>query len=160
VYDHAVVGWSDETLELDESFAYAGKFRVPSGKAVTRHAETDETLAVLSFSPDYADEDGVRVRYFAVRQDRQGEGIGSLLLEYVADRLLDRYDRVRVSVNNPYSYEAASKAGFGWTGDTAGLAELVMKRPTEETLYEEGLRRLAERDLSEGEHDFVRRKLG
>lgn len=160
MYEHEVVGWSDETLELDGSFAYAGKFRVPSGKAVTRDTETGEKVAALSFSPDYADEDAVRVRYFAVRRNRQGEGIGSALLEHAADRLLERYDAVRVSVNNPYSYEAATKAGFGWTGDTAGLAELVMQRPCDTRRYEEGLRRLAERDLSDGERDFVRRKLG
>jgi len=106
------VGWSDATLELDETFAYAGKFRVPNGKAVSRDEE-NETVAALSFSPDRADDDAARVRYFAVREDRRGEGIGSELLAYVADRLLDRgYATVRVSVNNPYAYVAATKAGF------------------------------------------------
>lgn len=157
--EHEVIGWSDTSLELDDSFAYAGKFRVPSGKVVTRDND-GETVAALSFSPDRADEEGVRVRYFAVRKERQGEGIGSALLGYAADCLLDRYETVRVSVNNPYSYEAAVKAGFGWTGDTSGLAELVMRRPAPDTGgYADGMRLLAERDLSEEEAEFVRSKL-
>lgn len=162
--EYEVVDWSAATLELDESFAYAGKFRVPSGKAVAR--DGDEIIAALSFSPDRADDSAVRIRYFAVRTDRRGEGIGSTLLEHVTDRLLDErgYATVRISVNNPYAFEAAHKAGFGWTGDTAGLAELVMERPSpdavdREEMYFEALRRFAERDLTDEEDEFVRRKL-
>jgi GNAT superfamily N-acetyltransferase len=162
--EYEVVDWSAATLELDESFAYAGKFRVPSGKAVAR--DGDEIIAALSFSPDRADDSAVRIRYFAVRTDRRGEGIGSTLLEHVTDRLLDErgYATVRISVNNPYAFEAAHKAGFGWTGDTAGLAELVMERPLSdavdrEEMYFEALRRFAGRDLTDEEDEFVRRKL-
>jgi len=162
---HEVVAWSDATLELDDSFAYAGKFRVPSGKAVSRDA-SGGIVAALSFSPDHADDSRARVRYFAVRDDRRGEGIGSSLLSHTADRLLtDRgYDAVRVSVNNPYAYVAAHKAGFGWTGETAGLESLVLERPPDESAdtdkrRDEGLRRFTDRDLSEPEHDFLRRKL-
>ena len=162
--EYEVVDWSAATLELDESFAYAGKFRVPSGKAVAR--DGDEIIAALSFSPDRADDSAVRIRYFAVRTDRRGEGIGSTLLEHVTDRLLDErgYATVRISVNNPYAFEAAHKAGFGWTGDTAGLAELVMERPSpdavdREEMYFEALRRFAGRDLTDEEDEFVRRKL-
>ena len=164
--EHEVVGWSDATLELDDTdFAYAGKFRLPSGKAVTRDTDTGDTVAVLSFSPDRADPDGVRVRYFTARDDLRGEGIGSSLLGFASDRLLERYGTVRISVNNPYAYEAAHKAGFVWTGDTAGLAELVLRKPAEDTdtgtdeRYVEGLRRFADRDLTDGEEAFVRRKL-
>lgn len=157
--EHEVIGWSDTRLELDNSFAYAGKFRVPSGKVVTRDTN-GEAVAALSFSPDRADDDGVRVRYFAVHEERQGEGIGSALLAHSADCLLDRYETVRVSVNNPYSYEAAYKAGFGWTGETSGLAELVMRRPSPDTeRYADGMGLLAERELSEKEAEYVRRKL-
>lgn len=156
--EYEIVGWSEVSLELDDSFAYSGKFGVASGKSVAR--ESDEIVAALSFSPDKADKHAVRVRYFAVREDRRGEGIGSSLLDYTAERLLSRYDAVRVSVNNPYSYEAAYKAGFGWTGETAGLAELVAERPSpEEDRYEDGLRLFAERDLSEPEEEFVRQKI-
>ena len=157
---HEIIGWSDATLELNaDEFAYAGKFRVPSGKAVTR--DRDEVVAALSFSNDRADSDAVRVRYISVRKDRRGEGIGSSLLDFAADRLLERYDHVRISVNNPYSYTAARKAGFVWTGDETGLAELVMERPREEDdkRHEQALRILADRDLSDEEDEFVRRKL-
>jgi GNAT superfamily N-acetyltransferase len=161
--EHEFVGWSDATLELGDGFAYAGKFRVPSGKAVTR--DGDEVVAALSFSPDRADDDGVRVRYFAVRSDRRGEGLGSSLLRFASDLLLDRYATVRISVNNPYAYEAAHKAGFVWTGETSGIAELVMRKPSREDAdtvgrYAEGLRRFLGRDLTEEERGFVRRKLG
>jgi GNAT superfamily N-acetyltransferase len=163
--EHEVVGYSDTTLELGDSFAYAGKFRVPSGKAVARD-EDDGTVAALSFSPDRADEDAVRVRYFAVRDGLRGEGIGSSLLGFAAERLLERgYEAVRVSVNNPYAYEAATKAGFVWTGETSGLAELVTQRPPPDGVsdtderYAEGMRLFAERDLTEPEDAFVRRKL-
>ncbi|MDZ7688002.1 MAG: GNAT family N-acetyltransferase [Halobacteriales archaeon] len=159
-FENEIVGWSDATLELDEDdFAYAGKFRVPSGKAVTR--DGDETVAVLSFSHDRADPDAVRVRYISVREDRRGEGVGSALLKYAADRLLERHGAVRISVNNPFSYESARKAGFGWTGEESGLAELVMKRPseTDPEMHEEALRIFADRDLSEEEETYVRRKL-
>jgi GNAT superfamily N-acetyltransferase len=158
-HEHELLG-SEATLELDEDrFAYAGKFRVSGGKAVTR--ERDEIVAALSFSHDRADSEAVRVRYFAVRVDRRGKGIGSELLDYVAERLLERYDRVRISVNNPFSYVAARKAGFGWTGDETGIAEILMERPCETDVerHEEALRIFAERDLSAEEEAYVRRKL-
>lgn len=164
-HEHEFVGWSDTALELDEDeFAYAGKFRVPSGKAVTRAKgegeDEDGIVAALSFSPDRADSDAVRVRYIAVREDLHGEGIGSSLLDFAANRLLERYEAVRISVNNPYSYAAARKAGFGWTGDETGLAELVMERPCEDDERHEGaLRLFAERDLSDEEEEYVKKKL-
>jgi len=158
-HEHEIVGWSDAALELDENeFAYAGKFRVPGGKAVTR--DEVDVVAALSFSQDRADDEAVRVRYITVRSDLRGEGIGSKLLEYAADRLLERYEAVRISVNNPFSYGAARKAGFGWTGEETGIAELVMESLCEEDdRHEEALRVFAERDLSDDEKEFVRRKL-
>lgn len=156
---------TEATLELDaDRFAYAGKFRVPGGKAVTRDEEASEDgiVAALSFSPDRAEDDAVRVRYITVREDLRGEGIGSALLEYAADSLLESHESVRISVNNPFSYAAACKAGFGWTGKESGMAELVMERPRppdDAERHEEALRLLAERDLSDEEEEFVRRKL-
>ena len=162
-YEHEVVGWSDAALELGvEEFVYAGKFRVSSGKAVTR-SEDDSIVAALSFSPDRADDEAVRVRYITVRSDLRGEGVGSELLEHVADRLLERYGDVRISVNNPFSYGAARKAGFGWTGEKTGLAELVMEKPRpcdrDSERHEQALCLLAERDLSDVEEEYVKRKL-
>jgi GNAT superfamily N-acetyltransferase len=163
-HEHEIVGRSDVTLELDEDeFAYAGKFRVTSGKAVTR--SEDGIVAALSFSPDHADDDAVRVRYITVRSGLRGEGIGSELLGYAADRLLERYGAVRISVNNPFSYGAARKAGFGWTGEKTGLAELVMEKPRpldgDEAAerHEGALGLLGERDLSDDEEEYLREKL-
>jgi GNAT superfamily N-acetyltransferase len=164
-YEHELLD-SDATLELDaDEFAYAGKFRVSSRKAVTRdEEESEDIVAALSFSYDRADDEAVRVRYITVREDRRREGIGSALLDFAAERLLKRYDRVRISVNNPYSYAAARKAGFGWTGEETGLAELVMERPRaceddEDARHVEALRAFEERDHSDEEDEFVRRKL-
>ena len=166
-YEHELLD-TEATLDLDaDRFAYAGKFRVPGGKAVTHEEETSEdgTVAALSFSPDRAEDEAVRVRYITVRDDLRGEGVGSSLLEYAADRLLESYEAVRISVNNPYSYVAARKADFGWTGEETGLAELVMERPCPCDADEEGPRHLEalfafeERDLSDEEVEFVRRKL-
>jgi GNAT superfamily N-acetyltransferase len=164
-HEHEIVGRSDVTLELDENeFAYAGKFRVPGGKAVTR-SEDGSIVAALSFSPDRAEDEAVRVRYITVRSDLRGEGVGSDLLEHAADCLLGRYEAVRISVNNPFSYGAARKAGFVWTGEETGLAELVMEktRPLDgdeaAERHEGALRLLRERDLSDDEEEYLREKL-
>jgi GNAT superfamily N-acetyltransferase len=165
VTKHELLG-TKATLELDaDEFAYAGKFRVPSRKAVTRSDDGESIVAAISFSRDRADEDAVRVRYVTVREDRRGEGVGSSLLDFTAERLLEENGAVRISVNNPFSYAAARKAGFGWTGEETGLAELVMERPRPSDggeasgRHEQALRTFAERDLSEEEETYVRRKL-
>lgn len=163
MYEHELVGWYGDAppLGLDhEEFAYAGKFDGNEGKFVTR--DNGAVVAALSFSPDHAHENGVRVRYFAVRKGRRGKGIGTSLLRHASDRLLEErgYERVRISVNNPFAYESAQAAGFGWTGETSGIAELVMERPApDDDRYEEGLRVFAERDLSEEKESFVRERL-
>ena len=163
VTKHELLG-TEAVLELDEDeFAYAGKFRVPSRKAVTRSDDGESIVAALSFSRDRADDEAVRVRYVTVREDRRGEGVGTSLLDFAAERLLEEHGAVRISVNNPFSYTAARKAGFGWTGEVVGLAELVMERPCSEDeddgRHGDALRLFAERDLSEEEDEFVRRKL-
>mgnify|MGYP000002189750 FL=1 len=87
-------------------------------------------LGAVSFSADRTDPDVLRVRYVTVRADRQGEGLGPRLLRFLLGRADARgYDRVRIGVNNAFSYEAAYKAGFGWTGEETGLADLVCEWP-------------------------------
>jgi GNAT superfamily N-acetyltransferase len=165
--EFALLGWPSDgpTLRLDyRRFAYAGKFVVGStGKAVVREegergvtpeTEYDEgVLAAASFSPDRTDDDRLCVRYVTVRDDRRGEGLGARLLAFVATHAADRYDRVRIAVNNPAAYVAAHRAGFAFTGRETGLAELVCERPADRPAsrdadaYRDGLARYRDRDL-------------
>ena len=149
------------TFELDhERFAYAGKFVVGgTGKAVARTGET--VLGAAAFDRDRTDDAVVRIRYVTVRRDRQGEGIGAQLLAVLVDHLLGEradVDAVKIAVNNAFAYQAAYKAGFGYTGEHTGLAELVLVSPREraEAIYVEGLEALRDRD---GVSDRERRYL-
>ncbi|GAD51576.1 hypothetical protein MBEHAL_0336 [Halarchaeum acidiphilum MH1-52-1] len=161
-------------LRLDwRRFSYAGKFVTgDAGKAVAvadgvldregwppdaREAEADGIIGAVSFSPHRRDPDTAVLRYVTVREDRRGEGIGARLCAFAAERLLDDADRVRIDVNNPYAYEALHKAGFGYTVETAGLAELVLERPCDARAenYAAGLDVYRERDLSDDERSFL-----
>jgi GNAT superfamily N-acetyltransferase len=171
----AWLGWADAepTLRLDyREFAYAGKFVMSStGKAVVHVAEgradadasdPSAVLAAAAFSADRSDPETLKIRYLTVREDRRGEGLGARLAAFVATRAADRFGRVAIGVNNPFSYEALYKAGFAWTGETSGLAELVLARPAGEPAsrdpdrYREGLRQFRERDdLATAERAFI-----
>lgn len=162
--EFVVLGWPPDgpTLRLDyRRFAYAGKFVVgATGKAVVRDGTesegeyADHIRAAASFSPDRTDSDCLVVRYVTVRDDRQHDGLGSRLLAFVAAQAADHgYDRVRIAVNNPAAYVAASRAGFAFTGRETGLAELVCERPADAPAtrdldtYRDGLARYRDRDL-------------
>lgn len=155
-----LVGWpADEPrLSLDhEQFAYAGKFVMTrTGKAV---AEADGTcLGATAFSRDRTDESAWWIRIVTVRRDRRGEGIGPRLLAFTAEQLRRRAALVRIAVNNPFAFEAAYKAGFGFTGEETGLAELVLEFPhdREPEGYRAGLERFRGRDgLSGDERAFL-----
>jgi GNAT superfamily N-acetyltransferase len=158
-----LLGWpeNDPRLELDhERFSYAGKFVMTStGKAVGR--EAGEVVAAAAFNEDRTDPDALWIRYITVRADRRGEGLGPELAAFVRDRARERgYDRVRIAVNNPYAYEALHRAGFGYTGDTTGIAELVLQWPADRApaRYRAGLDEFVDRELSDDEHAFVRRR--
>jgi GNAT superfamily N-acetyltransferase len=162
------LGWPPDapTLRLDyRRMPYAGKFVLGStGKAVARDPAAasqgefdDDVLAAASFSPDRTDADVLCVRYVAVHEDRQGEGIAPRLLAFVAARAATRgYGRIRIAVNNPAAYRAAYRAGFAFTGRETGLAELVCERPAERPAsrspdrYRGGLTRYRNRDVGEG----------
>ncbi len=158
-----VLGWAgdDVTVDLDHrKFAYAGKFVMThTGKAVAR--ENDRIVAAAAFDADRTNEAVCRIRYITVRADRRGEGVGSTLLRYVGDRVLDRnYESVRIAVNNPYAYWAAYRAGFGYTEESTGVAELVLARPPpDSTAFQIGMKNFVERELSDAEEAFVTKKI-
>ncbi|GGL21338.1 N-acetyltransferase [Halarchaeum grantii] len=161
-------------IRLDwRRFRYAGKFVTrDAGKAVAvedgvleradwppdaRDAEAEGVLGAVSFSPSRDDADTAVLRYVTVRDDRRGDGIGARLCAFAADRLLGMHDRVRIDVNNPYAYEAAYKAGFGYTGERVGRHELVLERPcaARAANYAAGLDAYRERDLTPDEVAFL-----
>jgi GNAT superfamily N-acetyltransferase len=133
-----------------------------------------DVVAAVAFSADRTDADTLWLRYVTVRQDRRGEGFGPHLLWFVTDRAHDRgYDRVRIAVNNPFAYEALHKAGFAWTGEETGLAELVLEHPppvatagngqtatSARARYQAGLDRYRARELGDPEASFLARKRG
>ena len=176
--ERLVLGWPSDgpTLRLDHRrFSYAGKFVMSNtGKAVVRDpgAATDReyddaVLAAVAFNEDRTDPATLWLRYVTVRHDRRGEGFGPRLCGLVVDRAADRgYGRLRIAVNNPFAYEALYRAGFGFTGETTGLAELVLERPAAEPVdrptaaYRRGLDRFRRRELSPEETAFLDRKAG
>ena len=99
-----------------------------TGKAVVR--DGDSVVAAAAFNEDRTDESTLWIRYITTRTDRRGDGIGPRLADFVASAAEDAgYDRIRIAVNNPFAYRALYKAGFGYTGETTGIAEVVLERP-------------------------------
>ncbi|WP_128477975.1 GNAT family N-acetyltransferase [Halorussus pelagicus] len=177
-------------LRLDHrEFSYAGKFVMSNtGKAVvrddegrarpTRQSETgtaaesdapdrdwvedDRIIAAVAFNEDRTDPETAWLRYVTVRQDRRGAGVGARLCRFATERLRERgYERVRIAVNNPFAYHALYKAGFGYTGEETGLAELVLVSPGDRSAerYRTGLDAYRERDdLGDAERDFLAAK--
>ncbi len=191
-----LLGWPSEgpTLRLDyRRFSYAGKFVMSTtGKAIVREPAEDRTesvdgsdsrgtgasadagrfdddvLAAVAFNADRTDKKTLWLRYVTVRDDRRGEGLGPRLCAFVADRAKARgYDRLKIAVNNPFAYEALYRAGFVFSGETTGLAELVLVRSIDgsprgrsKRTYQSGLDRYRDRDLSADERAFLERKRG
>lgn len=176
-----LLGWPDDepTLRLDwERFSYAGKFVMSNtGKAVLSEetgpeadaVDPEHVLAAVAFNEDRTDERTLWLRYITVRVDRRGEGLGPELVRETVDRARKRgYEEIRIAVNNPYAYEALWKAGFGFTGEETGIAELVLAYPRGEALdsnvdadsvveaYRYGIARFEAREgLSENEVAFL-----
>ncbi len=186
-----MVGWPDDgpKLRLDHrAFSYAGKFVMSNtGKAVVRDPEAeppaadddapvgesdpdadwiadDSIVGAIAFNGDRTDPATAWLRYVTVRNDRRGEGLGARLAKFATARLRERgYDRVQIAVNNPFAYHALSKAGFGYTGERTGLAELVMAAPADRTRerYQSGLDAYREREgLARAEREFLAAKAG
>jgi len=161
--EFALLGWPEDEhpLRLDyREFAYAGKFVMTStGKAVVGD---DGVVAAAAFDEDRTDPDTLCIRYITVRRDRQGEGVGPQLLRFVRERARERgYERLTIGANNPFSYEAAYRSGFCFTGEAAGLAELTLEWPGDRSSerYQSGLRVFRQRDLSADEEAFLAEKL-
>jgi GNAT superfamily N-acetyltransferase len=181
---YAVLGGPDDgpTLRLDwRRFSYAGKFVMSNtGKAIAYEGAplaergdwppaaraTDDPVSdvvgAVSFNGDRTDAATAWLRYVTVRDDRRGDGVGARLCAFAADHLLADHDRVHIAVNNPFAYEALHKAGFGFTGEETGIAELVLARPCESraAAYQDGVDRFRERDRSDAEAAFLDRKRG
>jgi GNAT superfamily N-acetyltransferase len=186
-----LLGWPADgpTLRLDHRrFSYAGKFvmsntgkavlsapeRAGSGSGGDRSGDSvdggeyDDVLAAVAFNGDRTEPDTLWLRYVTVRRDLRGAGLGPRLCRFVAGRATERgYDRLRIAVNNPFAYEALYRAGFSYTGEGTGLAELVLERPAEkpadgrsERTYQNGLDEYRDRDLSAAERAFLERKEG
>ena len=169
-----LVGWPADgpQFQLDHRrFSYAGKFVMSNtGKAVVRepapedHGDeaADDIVAAVAFNEDRTDDATAWLRYVTVRRDRRGEGIGARLARFATARLRERgYDRVRIGVNNPFAYHALYKAGFGYTGEQTGLAELVLAAPADRIAegYQSGLDAYrAREDLDPDERAFLKRK--
>jgi GNAT superfamily N-acetyltransferase len=133
--DFELLGWPADgpTLDLDhEQFAYAGKFVMSStGKTVARNA--GEVVAAVAFNADRTDDTTCWLRYVTVRADRRGEGIGPRLLAFTRDAVVDRgFEACKIAVNNPYAYDACYRAGFAFTGEETGIAELVLRWPPQD----------------------------
>ncbi|MEF8851176.1 MAG: GNAT family N-acetyltransferase [Haloarculaceae archaeon] len=179
-------------LALDyRAFSYAGKFVVTNtGKAVAladpgtdpdasppqtegeRPPPTgvegvvdfaDPVLGAVAFNADRTD-DAWWLRYVTVRADRHGEGIGPRLARFTTERLRQRRaETVRIAVNNPYAYEALYRAGFAFTGDETGIAELVLAAPADDrsrATYQAGLDLFRARGPDGDERAFLERKAG
>ncbi|WP_227355659.1 GNAT family N-acetyltransferase [Haladaptatus salinisoli] len=176
--EYAVLGWPEDepTLRLDhERFSYAGKFVMSNtGKAVARvevgEAESEDAedadggiIAAVAFNEDRTDEEMMWLRYVTVRAERRGEGIGPRLIRFATERIRARnYRRVKIAVNNPFAYQALYRAGFGFTGEETGIAELVLTYPGDRSreTYQAGLDVFRERDLSTDEEAFLAEREG
>lgn len=151
------------TLDLDhEWFAYAGKFVMSStGKSVVRDEGT--VIGAIAFSGDHADPGAVRLRYVTVREDRRGDGVGPRLLRFTAERLRADYERVHIAVNNPIAYQACYRAGFAFTGEETGVAELLLAYQSGSDrsagAYRDGLRTFEGRDLPPAQQALLDRHL-
>ncbi|WP_115862659.1 GNAT family N-acetyltransferase [Halorussus litoreus] len=181
--EYAVLGWPEDgpQLRLDHrAFSYAGKFVMSNtGKAVAREDECetggargsasedtvessdeyDDPVAAIAFNEDRTDAGTAWLRYVTVRDERRGGGVGAKLARFASARLRERgYDEVRIAVNNPFAFHALYKAGFGFTGERTGIAELVLSRPGDRSpsRYQSGLDEFRERDdLAAEERSFL-----
>ncbi len=190
--EFAVIGWPEDepTLRLDyRRFSYAGKFVTGNGIAVVRgqapadHATdvdsrsslpdsldasefVDDILAAVTFNADRTDHETLWLRYLTVRRDLRGSGLqlGPKLAAVITNRAAEKgYKRVRIAVNNVFSFHALYKAGFAYTGRETGVAELVLERSTVKpaaqstATYQAGLDTFGDRtELSDAETEFIK----
>ncbi|SHH57203.1 GNAT family N-acetyltransferase [Halobaculum gomorrense] len=160
--DDSTDGRAGDGDTVDGTGDGSAEFRIPDDPK----REYVEPAGAVAFNEDRSDAGALWLRYVTVRRERRGEGIGPRLCAFVVARAADRgYERVRIAVNNAYSYEALHKAGFAWTGRETGIAELVLERPArgsatvDPTTYCEGLATIGARDdVDDDERAFAERK--
>lgn len=116
-------------LDLDHgTFPFAGRFgRRSTGTAVLRLE--GGVVAALAFSPDRRAPSVCRVRYLAVRRDRQGAGFGPALLDRFTAWALASYTRVKIGADTPQAAVAYERAGFRFTGERGPRGEVVYGYP-------------------------------
>ncbi|NEU57334.1 GNAT family N-acetyltransferase [Halorussus sp. MSC15.2] len=155
-------GTDEREVETDDG---SGEREVDSGRDPERDrdwVEDDRIVAAVAFNEDRTDPATAWLRYVTVREDRRGEGLGARLARFTTARLREReYDRVKIAVNNAFAYHALYKAGFGYTGEQTGLAELVLALPGDRSRerYQSGLDVYRERDrLADEERSFLAAK--
>lgn len=185
------LGWPSDSvsIRLDyRLFSYAGKF-IPTntGKAVIRGPDAEHSIpdgipavppsvdpsvfdhsviAAVAFNADRTDPSRLWIRYVTVRSDRRGQALGPRLIMHVlSEAATHGYQIAVIAVNNPFAYHALHKAGFAFTGDETGLAEVVLERPIDKPakqttrLYQRGLDRYRARgNLSQQERAFLKSK--
>ncbi|MFC7057080.1 GNAT family N-acetyltransferase [Halovenus salina] len=130
-----------------------------TGKSVVTD---DGVVGAVAFNADRDNPTIGHLRYVTVREDRQGEGIGSRLLRFTADALDgDAYNNITIAVNNPRAYRACYNAGFRYSGRETGIAELVMEydpaEPAEREQYEKGVAIFQSRDLPPEQRSVLER---
>ena len=123
----SATGDSSTDAERDDTDSLAS---LPDGVAESDFA--DDILAAVAFNPDRTEPSTLKIRYLTVRDDLRGDGrqLGPRLVEFLTSRAaVAGYDRIAIAVNNAFSYHALYKAGFTYTDQETGLAELVLDRP-------------------------------
>ena len=160
VDDAPAVESDDEPAADTETESMAS---LPEGVAESDFA--DDIFAAITFSPDRTDPSTLKIRYLTVRDDLRGDGqqLGPRLVAFLTSRAAAAgYDRIAIAVNNAFSYHALYKAGFTYTDQETGLAELVLDRPIGEPAvgsqsgYQRGLDVFREREgLSAAETEFL-----
>ena len=157
------VALADDESDASDSPPVRDDERPPPATDVEGVVDPDGTvLGAVAFNADRTDADVWWLRYVTVRADRRGEGIGPRLVAFATERLRERGARdVRIAVNNPYAYEALYRAGFAFTGEETGIAELVLSFPAEDrsrATYQTGLNLFRTRGPDGDERAFLDRK--
>ncbi|MFP4628693.1 MAG: GNAT family N-acetyltransferase [Halobacteriales archaeon] len=153
-------GEPDDLALSHERVPFAGHFgRRRTGTAVL--TVDDQVVAAVAFSSDRRDAARCRVRHWAVRRDRQGEGLGPTAIDEFADWAVDgAYDAVLVNAATPHAAVALHRAGFGFTGECGPQGEVAFARPTPAGgLLEDALEALLERPLPSSQRRYAREHL-
>ncbi|MFW6448772.1 MAG: GNAT family N-acetyltransferase [Halobacteriota archaeon] len=153
-------GEPDALTLSHERFPFAGRFgRRRTGTALLEVA--DEPVAAVAFSPDRADAKRYRVRYWAVRRDRQGEGLGRTLIDAFAGWALGGpAAEVAVGAESPHAAVALDREGYGPTDERGPRGEVVFVKPAPDAGpgLETALEALLELPLTDSQRRYIRER--